>query len=62
MSTTSTARQNYDSHKWDSTYQSYGASEPGEWVTWCPDCGCEDYGDPDEFPELEYPPCEREDP
>lgn len=47
----------FDSHKWDSTYQSYGDIQPGEWITTCVDCGIEYQGHPDEFPDIKYPFC-----
>jgi len=53
-----TKERNYRSHKWKSVLQS--TPSVYEWVCYCEDCGCENMGDPAEFPELEYPNCGSE--
>lgn len=47
----------YESHTWDTHYQSYGDIQPAEYVTFCLKCGIEDRGNPYEFDDLIYPFC-----
>ena len=50
----------YYSHRWKTMFQPIeGIASPVEAVCYCMDCGCENMGDPAEFPELKYPQCER---
>lgn len=51
-----TRERNYKSHKWKSQLQS--TPSVYEWVCFCDVCGCENLGDPNEFPDLEYPECD----
>jgi hypothetical protein len=53
---------NYESHKFQTRMTVGTADAPSERYRVCDECGCEDQGDPAEFPALDYPPCEREDP
>lgn len=46
---------NYLSHRWETHRVSTPNGEDIE--CYCADCGCENRGDPNEFPELEYPHC-----
>lgn len=50
----------YSSHRWKRERQmtDYGAGY--EYIVVCDDCGCENRGDPFEFPELEYLYCPTE--
>jgi hypothetical protein len=50
--------RNYASHRWKSELQS--TPSVYEWVCYCDDCGCENLGDPAEFPNLEYPNCTQD--
>ena len=56
----STSTDNYRTHKWTfhPSNSAFG-NDPTDPVTVCSECGCEDRGDPAEFPELEYPNCEE---
>jgi len=47
----------YDSHRWTGKRQCI-PGEPDEWFRYCDACGCEDLGDPREFPDLNYPRCD----
>lgn len=51
---------NYLSHAWRETL----VGSPAEYldkVVYCEKCGVENFGDPNEFQCLEYPPCDRKD-
>lgn len=52
--------RNYAQHRW--VGQRAGSApdmaESYEYVSYCGVCGCENHGDPAEFPWLDYPPCE----
>lgn len=48
--------ENYQSHRFQSCSISC-PTEPEDFSVYCEDCGMEDRGNPDEFPELNYPPC-----
>lgn len=50
----------YATHHWTGRQAGGSPFDAGscEWVCHCKDCGCENIGDPDEFPWLKYPACE----
>lgn len=58
-----TTTDTYSTHRWvGGRMGGSPANEASyEQVCYCADCGCENLGDPAEFPELQYPPCDRED-
>lgn len=51
---------NYATHKFV-TYRNHVPGYPSDIYVYCERCGCEDRGDPAEFPELSYPACDRVD-
>lgn len=52
---------NFRSHQWKTSGPQGSPADPGDRVVFCDDCGCENQGDPAEFPQLEYPACDRVD-
>ena len=53
----------YKTHRWVGARMGGSPANESsyEWIIFCADCGCEDLGDPAEFPQLQYPVCDRED-
>lgn len=49
----------YGTHAWETILTPSTPSEPSERVCVCRECGLENLGHPDEFPEIEYPGCEE---
>ncbi len=47
----------FKSHKWNTHMQRVDYGSGAEPVVYCEVCGCEDQGDPSEFPKLVYPFC-----
>ena len=48
---------NYATHHWIGARQDTDYGTGFEYISFCANCGCEDLGDPAEFPELAYPNC-----
>ena len=53
-----TVHERYASHRWKSERQMTDYGTGYEYFSVCDECGCENRGDPAEFPELDYPACE----
>jgi hypothetical protein len=49
----------YDTHRWNSRQRggSPDDANSAEMICACEECGCENMGDPAEFPDLDYPIC-----
>jgi hypothetical protein len=54
----SNSSYNYNSHRWIRK-DAAGPSDSPDYVVYCRVCGVEDRGDPNEFPDLQYPPCSK---
>lgn len=55
-----TNAERYASHKWKSERQMTDYGTGTEYVTACEECGMESQGDPAEFPDFQYPICQKE--
>jgi len=53
------SRHAYRTHRWVSHRQMTDYGTGYEYVCFCDECGTENMGDPDEFPELKYITCMR---